>query len=130
MALRTNLVIGVVIFGLLTLMGRQIVALFFRSGESQVIEIAAAGTAIYAFAFLLSGLNILAASYFTAIANAKLSIIISLLRGLIFVALGIAILPRVIGIQGIWLAVPLAELLTFAVSFILVRKSLYGRARG
>lgn len=125
MAALTNSAIGVSLFLLLSLFGEQVISLFFRGEESQVIAIAANGTTIYAFAFLVNGLNILSSSYFTAMANAKLSVIISLLRGLIFLAAAIYILPMIFGIGGIWYAVPLAEILTFAVSILLVRRSLH-----
>lgn len=123
LAFRTNLVIGVLIFTGLIVGGEQIVSLFFRDGDVEVLRVAVYGTSIYAFAFLLNGLNILASSYFTSMGNAKISIIISLLRGLVFVAAGILILPVVFGIESIWFDIPLAELCTFAVSVWLVRKS-------
>lgn len=124
MAIKSNLVIGVTFFLLLTFFGSHVISLFFKSSETEVMRIAAAGTSIYAFAFLINGFNILAASYFTAMANAKISIIISLLRGLVFVAIGIYVLPRIFGIEGIWYAVPIAEALTLVVSLTLVRRSL------
>lgn len=124
LAAKTNFLIGCSIFLMLILFGEQIISLFFRSEETIVLEIARHGTSIYAFAFLINGLNILAASYFTAMANAKISIIISALRGLVFVAIGIVILPQLFGINGIWYAVPIAELCTMAISVILVRRSL------
>lgn len=126
LAVKTILTIAVIVFLMLSFFGENVVSLFFKTDDMQVVEIAAKGTAIYAFAFLFSGLNILASSYFTAIANAKISIIISSLRGLIFVAPAVILLPMIIGIDGIWLAIPLAEALTLVVSFVLVRRSLKG----
>lgn len=123
-AAKSNFVIGVTLFLLLTFFGGQVISLFFDGSEAEVVRIAAAGTSIYAFAFLINGFNILSASYFTAMANAKLSIIISLLRGLVFVSIGIYVLPRIFGIEGIWYAVPIAEALTLLVSLTLVRRSL------
>lgn len=127
-AAKTNALIGITIFAALSLFGEQIISLFFRQGETEVLRVASNGTSIYAFAFLFNGLNILSASYFTAMANAKISIIISVLRGLIFVACGIYILPQIFGIQGVWYAVPIAEALTFIVSVMLVRNSLRKQA--
>lgn len=124
LAVKTNLTIGIILFLALLIFGRQIISLFFKEGEDAVMEIAAHGTLIYAFAFLMNGLNVLSASYFTALANAKISIIISLLRGLVFVAIGIAVFPLIWGIDGIWLAVPSAELATLGISYLLVRRSL------
>lgn len=124
LAVKTNFIIGAVLFLALLGFGEQIISLFFKSGETEVLRIAGKGTAFYAFAFLLNGLNILAASYFTAMANAKLSIVISLLRGLVFVVAGITVFPMIFGIEGVWLAVPVAEVATFAVSYWLVKRSL------
>lgn len=123
LAFRTNLFIGIMICTVLLVGGRHLISLFFREGDADVMEIAVYGMSIYAFAFLLNGLNILASSYFTSMGNAKISIIISLLRGLVFVGLGIVFLPQWFGIDGIWFDIPISELLTLIVSVLLVRYS-------
>lgn len=123
LAAKTNMLIGVTLFLTMFLFGRQILGLFFNELGSKAVEIAAKGLSIYCFAFLLIGLNILASSYFTAIGNAKISIIISALRGLVFVVIGILVLPAVFGIDAIWFDVPIAEICTLSVSYWLVRKS-------
>ena len=125
LAARTNSLIGIGLFLLLLLFGEQVIGLFFKDHGSEAFEIASRGGAIYCFAFLLCGLNILASSYFTAIGNAKISIIISALRGLVFVGIGILVLPAVFGIDAIWYDVPIAEICTLSVSFWLVRRSLF-----
>lgn len=125
LAARTNSLIGIGLFLLLLLFGEQVIRLFFKDHGSEAFEIASRGVSIYCFAFLLCGLNILASSYFTAIGNAKISIIISALRGLVFVGIGILVLPAVFGIDAIWYDVPIAEICTLSVSFWLVRRSLF-----
>lgn len=125
LAARTNSLIGIGLFLLLLLFGEQVIGLFFKDHGSEAFEIALRGVSIYCFAFLLCGLNILASSYFTAIGNAKISIIISALRGLVFVGIGILVLPAVFGIDAIWYDVPIAEICTLSVSFWLVRRSLF-----
>ncbi|MBS1319408.1 MAG: MATE family efflux transporter [Parabacteroides sp.] len=125
LAARTNSLIGIGLFLLLLLFGEQVIVLFFKYHGSEAFEIASRGVSIYCFAFLLCGLNILASSYFTAIGNAKISIIISALRGLVFVGIGILVLPAVFGIDAIWYDVPIAEICTLSVSFWLVRRSLF-----
>lgn len=124
LAFKTNFIIGFLLFSLLFFFGEQVISLFFKSSEQEVIKMAAYGTSIYAFAFLLNGINILSASYFTAMANARISIIISLSRGLFFIAIGVFIFPLLGGINGIWFTVPFAEVCTCCISLILVRKSL------
>lgn len=125
LAAQTNSLIGIGLFLLLLLFGEQVIGLFFKDHGSEAFEIASRGVSIYCFAFLLCGLNILASSYFTAIGNAKISIIISALRGLVFVGIGILVLPAVFGIDAIWYDVPIAEICTLSVSFWLVRRSLF-----
>ena len=125
LAARTNSLIGIGLFLLLLLFGEQVIGLFFKDHGSEAFEISSRGVSIYCFAFLLCGLNILASSYFTAIGNAKISIIISALRGLVFVGIGILVLPAVFGIDAIWYDVPIAEICTLSVSFWLVRRSLF-----
>lgn len=133
LAIRSNLILGACLFFIVFLFGQELITLFFHTTDNRIIEIAVQGSVIYAFAFWINGFNILSASYFTALGNAKLSIVISLLRGLIFISIGILILPHVFGISGIWLAMPIAEILTLAVSVYLVRRSVksldYGKCQ-
>ena len=123
LAARTNMLIGSVLFIALFGFGEQIISLFFKERNNAAFDIALEGVVIYSFAFLINGLNILASSYFTAIGNAKVSIIISMLRGLVFVVFGILVYPRVWGIQSIWFNVPVAEICTLFISGYLVWKS-------
>lgn len=122
-AIKSNFTIGLILFFLLTFFGDQIISLFFNGSETEVMKIASEGTRIYAYAFLINGLNILSASYFTALGNAKISIIISALRGLVFVVIGIYLFPRLFGIEGIWYAVPVAEMCTLTISYLLVKRT-------
>ena len=53
---------------------------------------------------------------FTALSNGKVSAVLSFLRTFGLLAGGILLLPRILGIAGVWLAVPLAEGMMFVVS--------------
>ena len=122
---RVNFMIGITLFAILFFFGQQITSFFFKGGEAlDALAIANYGITIYCFTFLMSGLNILASSYFTAIGNAKLSVVISMLRSLVFVTFGIIVYPSLFGIQSIWYNVPVAELCTLFISFMLVRREL------
>lgn len=121
---RTNFVIGLVLFSVLFFFGKEVTGLFFKGDAPEAVEIANYGITIYCFAFLMSGLNILASSYFTAIGNAKMSVVISMLRSLVFVVFGILVYPPLFGIQSIWYDIPVAEICTLFISFALVRREL------
>lgn len=127
LGLKTNLIIGITLFLLLILGGKYLISIFFNSSDTEILNIAIQGAHIYAFAFLFNGFNILTTSYFTAMANAKISIIISLCRGLVFVAICISVLPNMFGVSGIWISVPISELCTLIISLILIRRSMKNR---
>lgn len=123
-----NASLGAGIFLLLQLLGDDSIGLFFSNGDSsRVVEIASEGLRIYSFAFLLSGFNILATSFFTALGDAKSSIIIAVLRGLVFILASVSLLTQFMGINGVWVSIPLAEGLTLLVAiglFVQVRQRL------
>ena len=99
----------------------------FAGNNKNVFEIAKRGFSIFSFSFLFSGCNIFASALFTALSDGKASAAISFLRtfGLIFVLL--LILPEFMGVTGVWLAVPIAELLTMvlALAFLYQNKDRY-----
>ena len=95
--------------------GDHIAALFAPSSPS-LRQLAAEGLSLFSYSFLFSGLNIFASALFTALSNGRVSAILSFLRTFCFLSLGILLLPRIWGITGLWLAVPLAEALAFFLS--------------
>ncbi len=94
----------------------------FVGSDKFILDLAINGAKIYALAFIFNGFSIIYSSYFTAIGYAKESIIIALSRGLVFIVIGITVLPKLIGINGIWFTVPFAELITFVISLYLMNK--------
>ncbi len=89
---------------------------FFARRGTQVFDIALHGMLLYAISFLLKGVNIFASGLFTALSNGKVSAFLSFLRTFGFLVLCIFVLPRIWGVNGIWLAIPVAEVLSLAVS--------------
>ncbi len=120
---KTNFIIGLIFLILLWICGEYAISMFLDNAASQtVIDMAVKGSRIMGFAFLLNGFNIFSGSFFTALDNAKWSLVISSCRGLVFIVMGITILPFMFGTEGIWLTVPFAELLTVFVGFYLLRR--------
>jgi Na+-driven multidrug efflux pump len=124
LASKVNLIVGVFLFLTLFLFGKQLVSLF-ANGNEEILNLAVSGSKIYAFAFLLNGFNIINSGYFTAIGDARASIIISAGRGIIFIIIGINILPMIIGTKGVWLTVPFAEFITFIIGMYLLKKMMH-----
>ena len=119
---KVTLLVGITLFAILFLFGRSLVGIFAGSNKD-VLEMAVNGSKLYAFAFFFNGFNIVYSGYFTAIGKAKESIIISACRGIVFIIIGILVLPTIVNLKGVWLTVPFAELMTFIIGIRLMNKN-------
>ena len=75
---------------------------------------------IYMISFLICGFAMFASAWFTALNNGPVSALISFTRTLVFELGCVFLLPLLLGIDGIWLAVNVAEVLALALSAALV----------
>jgi len=95
----------------------------FVGYDTELFEMTRHGFRLFALSFLIGGFNIFSSAFFTALNNGFISAVISFARTLLFQSLMIWILPILIGIDGIWVAIAVAELLGLAVTvFFFVRK--------
>ncbi|MEG0765930.1 MAG: MATE family efflux transporter [Pseudoflavonifractor sp.] len=102
----------------------------FAPVGSPVHVIAAAGFRKFSPAFLFAGLSIFASAHFTALSDGRTSAIISFLRTFGFILVGLLLLPIPFEADGVWFAVPCAELLSALVSILYLRgkRKKYGYA--
>ncbi|BEH90298.1 hypothetical protein T23_04000 [Turicibacter faecis] len=114
-----GIAIGTLIFIVLFLFGENLIKLFM-SVDQQIVDLAAQGAKIYAIAFFMNGFNIITSGYFTFIGEALNSVIIAASRGLLFIILGIILLPQILGINGVWATIPFAEFLTIILGITLI----------
>lgn len=89
----------------------SILVRFFTEPDTNVYNLTIDGLKIYSLSFLIVGMLIFISGMFTAFSNGKVSAIISFLRALVFESTGIILFPMLIGIPGVWWAVPVARLL-------------------
>ena len=94
----------------------------FSSSDNELYNISIEGFRIFMIAFLGSGFNIFTSGMFTAFSDGKTSAILSLLRTFVFFTIGIIILPKLLGVTGVWLVVPVAEALTLVMSMYYFKK--------
>ena len=85
-----------------------IVGVFSPAG-TQVNALALEGFHLFAPTFLFAGINIFASALFTALSDGRTSALISFARTFGFLMAGLLLLPRIIGVTGVWIAVPVAE---------------------
>ena len=108
---RTALLCGISFFTLTALFRHQIVALFIGP-EYAAYQIAVKGLPYFAFGFIFFAVNMIGIGYYQSIERAHRATVITLLRGILFMLVGFLVLPILLDVKGIWLAVPLAEVLT------------------
>lgn len=89
----------------------RIVSLFL-SGATTAANIAQEGLPYFSVAFLFFALNLVCVGYYQSLGCFKTAILLMLLRGLVFVVPAFLVLPRVIGVPGLWLSVSLSEIMT------------------
>ena len=75
---------------------------------------------IYMLSFILCGINMFSSALFTALNNGIVSAVAAFTRTLIFEMGAVFILPAILGIDGIWLSVNVAEILATIVSVGLI----------
>lgn len=108
---------AICVFVLSIILSPVIVRIFVKPSSS-VFALATHGFLLFSFSYLFTGYNIFSSAMFTAFSNGKVSAIISFLRTFVFIIAGVLLLPMLIGANGIWLAVPIAEVLTVIVSVL------------
>lgn len=112
---------SVAVFAASILLAKSIVQIF-TPPDSAVYGIAVRGFILFSLSYLFSGCNIFSSALFTALSNGKVSAAISFSRTFVWIAFGLWALPPMLQADGLWLAVPLAELLTVILSVFFLRK--------
>ena len=97
-----------------TLFPQQLVHLFIAESDPAA-QIAIKGLPYFAAGFLFFILNLVAIGFLQSIKKMAPATIFALLRGVVFLFPAFLLLPEFIGVKGMWLALPLSELLTFVV---------------
>ncbi len=100
---------------------KQLVNIFTYEG-SPVFDLAINGNRLFSIALLFVGANTFSSMLFTSFSNGKISAIISFSRTFVFLILAIIILPIMFNINGLWLSVPISEILTLFLSFYFIKK--------
>ncbi len=97
----------------------------FVGYDVQLKELTEHAFRIYCLHFLLAGFNIFASSFFTALNNGAVSAAISFIRTLVFQVAAVLLLPLVLGENGIWCSVLVADAGATVLSVIFLYKKRY-----
>ncbi len=97
---------------------RQFASAF--TGDQELLEIAENGIRLSLIAFPLVGFQVVAGNFFQSIGQAKKAIIQSLSRQIIFLVPGLLIFPALLGLNGVWIAMPVSDFLASLLSLYLL----------
>ena len=105
----------------------NLVAGIFVGYDTELTALTAHAFRIYSLAFLMSGFNIYGSDFFTALNNGKISAAISFIRTVILEMSAVMLLPLAFGMDGIWIALPIAEALALIVTaqFLIRKRHVY-----
>ena len=123
-SLKVIAVISIITVAASFIMTKPLVSVFARP-DNPVYGLAVTGNRICTIALFFIGFNIFASGMFTALSNGAVSAILAFSRSFLFMLITMLVQPVVFGVNGIWMATPVAELMALALSlgmFIIYRK--------
>ncbi|PSU20750.1 MATE family efflux transporter [Photobacterium kishitanii] len=115
LAIKVTIIAGITWFALLYSFPRALIGLF-NSGNAALTSEAIAGIKLHLFAMFLDGLIVLATVYFMSVDKAGKALAISVSNMLVQLPF-LYFLPQWLGVNGVWLSMPLSTIL---LSFIVL----------
>ncbi|MCB6201183.1 MATE family efflux transporter [Extibacter muris] len=110
-----SLAVGIIFFAAFQIFPRQIVSIF-GSGSEEYFHFAERYFRIFMLMTFINGLQPMSSGFFTSIGKAKLGIVVSLTRQVIFLLPLIVLFPLFMGIDGVMYAGPIADAAAAAVA--------------
>lgn len=125
-SIKVMIVSGIVMMGFAQLLAEPL-AKIFVGYDKGLYDMTIHAFRIFAESFILTGFNIFASSFFTALGNGAISAAISFLRTLVFQMLMVILLPIIFDIDGIWYSLAVAEICAsiISVTFLVAKKKKY-----
>ena len=98
------------------------IAELFLVPTEQIIAMAVPVIKLYFVSFVISEWNIICGTYFQAIVKPKLSLMITVMRGVVLNSILVFVLPAMFGVSGIWVVVTVSEAMTAITVLYFMRK--------
>ncbi len=105
-------VFGILFFAIGVTFPQALTAIFNKDNDPLLASITINGIYLYFICFLFMGVNTVITSYLQSIEQSKFATVISMSRGLALVIVGLIFLTKQLGINGVWLTMPFAEIMT------------------
>lgn len=125
-SLRLIAIFGVVMVAMAEILTTPISKAFVVYDEG-LLALTISGFWIFARSFAFMGFGIFVSGFFTALNDGLTSALIAFLRTLLFQTAAILVLPKVLGINGVWMSVVVAEGMSLVLGgfFLVVKQKKY-----
>lgn len=114
-------VVAVVTISILHLFKIPVIEMFNKD-DMELKKIAAVGMPLYFSSIVFMGINVIYSIFFQSVERSLISSTLTFLRGLGLIVMGLLILPKFMGISGVWLTPLFAETITIVIAFIFYMK--------
>lgn len=121
-ALKISLMIAVLFIAVVYAMTGTLVDIFNAEDSAVLRAYSEPGMRIYFTGYLFYAVNLIREGFFSAVDRPKTAMAISVSRGILAITVFAFVLSRIWGVTGVWLAFPAAELFTFAVTALVLRR--------
>ena len=123
LALVTAGVLAVLTVFITSTFTEMIVRVFNSENNQQLAVYAMKGVRLYFTGFLFAGFNIVGTGYLSATESAGWAFVTSIVRGVLAISVCAFVLAYLLGMTGVWLAFPAAELVTTLLLVVAMRRS-------
>ncbi|EAD7180417.1 multidrug efflux MATE transporter FepA [Listeria monocytogenes] len=109
-------------FLLVGLFGSNLLVSMFGNFSPEIKDLASNGIKLFYTAYLFMGFNFVMMTYFQTSDKVKMATWITISREIIFMVIFLLVLPPIIGIPGVWLAIPISEMIVAASIIFYMKK--------
>jgi len=88
------------------------------TGNRELVALAVSGMRLALLMFPLVGFQVVTSSFFQSVGRAKIAALLSFSRQIIFLIPTLLVLPRFLGLTGVWVALPVADFTATLLAFI------------
>lgn len=121
-ALMTGLIFSLTCYLLILLFPETIVGFFINADEMYLLDHGVWAAKIYFISFAFTAINTVLMYYFQSVESTKVTMLIAILRGLVFVLIGLFTFPKFLGELGVWITIIFSEIMAFLVALPIKRK--------
>ncbi len=111
---------------LMTIFPTQLASVFVSADETQLIEMTKTAIYLAAPAYLFNWFNMTVSSFLTAFDKPKESLILMVFRSILFPAIGLAVLPTLFGVQGVFVTASASAVLVFVIAVFYAKRTIRG----